>query len=93
MKNNILITVNKIDDIDKLKELGITKFAFPLANFCVGMPNTFLVNEIIDDGYLFINRILDNEGIDQLKEILYKLPSNIKGIIFDDLGIIEIIKD
>lgn len=93
MKNKILITINNIDDIDKLKELGITKFVFPLANFCVGIPNTFLLAEINVDGYLFINRILDNEGIDKLKEILFKLPKNIKGIIFDDLGILEIIKD
>lgn len=93
MKNkDILITINNINDIEKLKELGITKYVFPLKNFCVGIPNTFLVSEIPCDGYIFINRILDNESIDELKEIVKKLPKNIKGIIFDDLGIYEIIK-
>ena len=92
-KNNILLLINNLDDINELKELGIEKFAFPLREFCVGIPNTFLVSEIKEDGYLFINRILDNEGIDKLKEVLKSLPKNIKGIIFDDLGIYEIIKD
>ena len=93
MKNKILITINNLDDISKLKELGITKYAFPLKDFCVGIPNTFLVSEIKEEGYLFINRILDNDGIDKLKVILSNLPHNIIGIIFDDLGILNIIKD
>jgi len=94
MKNNkILITVNKLEDINRLKKLGITKLLFPLKGFCVGMPNTFLVSEIPCDGYIFVNRILDNKGIDDLKEILSNLPTNIKGIIFDDLGVLEIIKN
>ena len=91
--NNVLITINNLDDINKYKELGINKYAFPLKDFCVGIPNTFLVSEIKCDGYLYINRILDNEGIDKLKVMLLNLPNNIKGIIFDDLGIINIIKD
>jgi len=94
MKNNkILITINNLEDIDKLKELGITKYVFPLKGFCVGIPNTFLVPEIPCDGYLYINRILDNDGVDKLRKILNNLPENIKGIIFDDLGILELIKD
>ena len=94
MKNNkILITINNKEDINKLKELGITKYVFPLKNYCVGIPNTFLVSEIEVEGYLYINRILDNEGIDELKDILNNLPKNIIGIIFDDLGILELIKD
>jgi len=94
MKNNkILITVNNLEDINNLKELGITKLAFPLKEFCVGIPNTFLVSEIPCEGYIYINRILDNEGIDKLRKILNNLPKNIIGIIFDDLGIMELIKD
>ena len=93
MNNNFLITINDLKDIDKLKELGITKYAFPLKDFCVGIPNTFLISEIKEDGYLYINRILDNEGIDKLKDIIKDIPKNIKGIIFDDLGVLEIIKN
>lgn len=94
MKNNkFLITINDIKDINQLKELGITNYVFPLKKFCVGIPNTFLVSEIPCDGYIFINRILDNKGIDELRIILNNLPNNIKGIIFDDLGIYELIKN
>jgi len=94
MKNNkLLVTINKLEDIKKLKELGITNYVFPLKDFCVGIPNTFLVSEIPCNAYIYINRILDNDGIDNLKEILHKLPKNIVGIIFDDLGIMELIKD
>jgi len=94
MKNNkLLVTINKLEDIKKLKELGITNYVFPLKDFCVGIPNTFFVSEIPCNAYIYINRILDNDGIDNLKEILHKLPKNIVGIIFDDLGIMELIKD
>lgn len=94
MKNkDILITVNNLNEIDRLKRLGIKHFVYPLKDFCVGMPNTFLVSEIKEEGFIYINRILDNKGIDDLKEILNNLPKKIIGIIFDDLGILEIIKD
>lgn len=93
MKNKILITINDINSIDKLKKLGITKYVFPLKDYCVGIPNTFLIEEIPCEGYLYINRILDNDGIDGLKEILRNIDSKIKGIIFDDLGVLEVIKD
>lgn len=90
--NKILITINKKEDIKKLKELGITGYVFPLKDFCVGFPNTFLISEI-NEGYVYINRILDNKGIDTLKEIIKDINSNVKGIIFDDLGVLEVIKD
>ena len=91
--NKILITINNKDEIEELKKLGITNYVFPLKDFCVGIPNTFFSEEIPDNSYIYINRILDNEGIDKLKEVIINLKSKIKGIIFDDLGIIEVIKD
>ena len=91
MKNKIIITINNLDDRSFYQELGINNFAYPLKDFCVGMPNTFFIDEIPSDSYLFINRILDNNGIDNLKNILN--IKKIKGIIFDDLGVLELIKD
>ena len=94
MKNKILFTVTSLDLIDKIKGYGINKFVYPLTFFCVGIPKTFSIKDIKEDNaYLFINRVLDTKGINQLKETLKDLPSNIKGIIFDDLGILSIIKD
>ena len=93
MRNKILITINKEEDIKILKELGINTYVYPLDGFCVGYPNTFLISKIPDNSYILVNRILDNKGIDDLKELINNNLNKIKGIIFDDLGILQIIKD
>lgn len=92
--NNFLVTVNNLDIIKELKKVGIATFLFPLKGYTVGFPNTFSLSDIKEENsYLFINRILPSEEIDNLKLLLNDLPNNIKGIVFDDLGILEIIKD
>lgn len=93
--NKILIVVTDINLINEYKKLGINKYVFPIEGFTVGIPNTFLYNEINIDGYIYINRILDNKGIDELKSIKKDILNNkhIKGIIFDDLGVYEVFKD
>lgn len=94
MKSNILFTVTNLDLIKDLKGLGIEKLVYPLTFFCVGIPVTFDIEDIKEDNaYIFVNRVLDCESIDKLSKILHNLPSNIKGIIFDDLGLIEVLKD
>ena len=94
MKNNTLFTVTNLKLIPQLKGLGISKFVYPLSFFCVGIPNTFSIEDIKEENaYIFINRVLDCKAIDELDKILHNLPSNIKGVIFDDLGLIEILKD
>ena len=94
MKNNVLFTVTNLNLIKDLKGLGITKFVFPLSFFCVGITKTYTLDEIKEENaYIFVNRILDCNSIDKLSEILHHLPKNIKGIIFDDLGLIEVLKD
>ncbi len=92
MKNkDILITLNNWQDKEELEKLGIKHFVYPLKGFCVGMPNTFLLEEIPKDGYIFINRILDNKGIDDLKKLIKGVTQ--KGLIFDDLGVLQIVKN
>ena len=91
MKNKIIITINNLEDKEKYQTLGINLFAYPLKEFCVGIPNTFAWDTLNKDSYAFLNRIMDNKAIDELKEILPKL--NVKGIIFDDLGVLELVKD
>ncbi len=93
MKSKILITLNKEEDIKALKELGINNYIYPLEGFCVGYPNTFLISKIPDNSYILVNRILDNKGIDDLSKIINKNSNKFKGIIFDDLGVLQIIKD
>ena len=94
MKNNTLFTVTNLELIPKLKGLGISKFVYPLSFFCVGIPNTFIVEQMTEENsYILINRVLDCKAIDELDKILHNLPNNIKGIIFDDIGLIEVLKD
>lgn len=94
MKNKILFTVTNLNIIDEVKKIGIDKFVFPFSFFCVGVLNTYELKDIKEENsYLFINRILDTKDIHKLNEILHNLPKNIKGIIFEDLGLINVLKD
>ena len=92
MENNYYVIVTTKTLSEKLKESNIT-FLFPLEGFSVGYPTTFKLDEITcRNAYLFINRILDHNSILLLEEILANLPSNIKGIMFDDLGVLYLLK-
>lgn len=91
MKSNILFTVTDKSIINDLKDLGINKFVFPLSFFCVGIKDTFDIEDIDEDNaYLYVNRALDTDLIIKLDNILHNLKSNIKGIIFEDLGVINL---
>jgi len=93
-QNNYLVTVNNLDLIEKLKKVGVSTFLFPLKDYTVGFPNTYEITDIKEDNaYIFINRILPSDDIDDLRKILNNLPNNIKGIMFDDLGVLELIKE
>lgn len=94
MKSRKFFTVTNPELIKELKECEVDCFVYPLTFFCVGIPVTFDIEDIKEDNaYIFVNRILDSKSMDKLKETLKNLPSNIKGIIFDDLGLIEVLKD
>ena len=93
-RNKILIRINKLEDINDLKKLGISNFLFPLDEFSIGY-NSFKIDELLNiDGnvYLLLNRVLDNNGIDDFKKNIDKI-SFVKGIIYEDLGIYQILKD
>ena len=91
--NNILLLIPNYEIVKDLKDESNITFLFPLDGFCVGYPKTFKLDEIKDAGFIFVNRILDNAGIQELKAILLNLPSNIKGIVFDDIGILNVLID
>lgn len=95
MKSKILINVDDINYISDYKKAGITAFLFALKDFSVGY-NTFSIEKInkleISNKYLLINRILDCKSIDELKKILKQIK-NIKGIIYEDIGVYQLIKD
>ena len=95
MKNSkILIRIKRLSEIEEYKKLGITNFLFALEDFSIGY-ETFTIEELKDldeNIYLLLNRVLDNKSINDFKKIKDKL-SFCKGIIFEDLGIYEIMKD
>lgn len=84
-----LVTVTNKEIIDSLKNEDDITLLYPLKNYTVGYTVDFNIDEI--NGYCLVNRILTDSELDKLDTILHN--SNIKGIVFDDLGIIDIIKD
>ena len=93
-RSKILIRINSLDEIEKYKKLGISNFLFPLEEFSIGY-NSFSVDSIKDleeNIYILVNRVLDNEGINRFREISNNLTF-VKGIIFEDIGIYQILKD
>lgn len=95
MKNKFLISINKLSDIEVYKKVGVTTFLLPLQNFAVGYENSFNIEEINKygkDNYCLVNRMLDCKGIDELKNVILQLKT-IKGIIFEDIGVYELIKE
>lgn len=90
--NNYLITVTS-DDIKELKVKGVN-FLFPIKGLVVGIKKTYEIHEIIEENaFILINRILDKDAINKLREDLKKMSSNIIGICFNDLGVLQVIKE
>ena len=88
MKNKLVTVINK-DMINDLRDIKDVEFLYPLKSFCVGYNLEFSIDEI--DGYILVNRILEDKDIDIIEKLLAN--SKAKGIVFDDLGVIEIVKD
>lgn len=77
-----------------LKEYDNVNYVFPLSSFCVGFNKTYELEDIkVNDAYIYLNRLLDTSDIDNLKSLLSKIPNNIKGIIFEDMGVYELTKN
>ena len=90
---DIVLLLDNLDLIKKAKEVGVTTFLFPVKDYTVGFLNTYQIAEIKEESFILINRNLTNSDIDSLKDMLSNLPSNIKGVVFEDLGLINILKD
>ena len=89
--SKVLININSLSDIDVYKKVGITNFLFAVNDLSIGY-NAFNLDDIPNDSYLLINRVLDTEGINIFKEIMPKLD-RFRGIVFEDLGIYNLMKD
>lgn len=91
MINKLLYIVNNKEIIEDLKKVGVKNFLFPLKDFCVGFNNTYDFEEIENESFIFINRILDNESLDLLEKKLNDNKDKIKGIVYDDFGVLYLI--
>lgn len=91
MINKLLYIVNDKKIIEDLKKVGVKNFLFPLKDFCVGFNNTYDFDEIENESFIFINRILDNESLDLLEKELNDNKDKIKGIVYDDFGVLYLI--
>lgn len=84
---NRLVTVTRKDE--KYLENEDVTYVYPIKDFCVGYEYYFDLSSV--NGYALVNRILTDSDIDKLSEELHN--SHIKGILFEDLGLIEELKD
>lgn len=92
MKTNKFLLVVTSEEIRNLKVKNVN-FLFPVDGYSVGFTNMYSPTEIKEENaYLYCNRILDNLSLNALKEEVQKLPPNIKGICFTDLGILQVIR-
>lgn len=89
--NNYLIAVTNLNVLElKVNNLN---FLFPITGLSVGFLKTFTLEEITSkNSYLLINRILDKKALLETEELLKKDLSNIKGICFTDLALINLVK-
>ena len=90
-----MLVIDNLDYLDDYRKVGVSTFLFPLKDFCVGY-NEFSLEEIknvkVSNKYVLVNRVLDCKGIDEFKKIINDL-SDIKGIVFEDIGVYQSLKD
>lgn len=89
--SKVLININNLNELNDYRKVGIANFLFPIKGLSVGY-TSFDIDEVPEQSYLLINRVLDTEGINLFKSIIPKL-NRFKGILFEDLGILNLLKD
>lgn len=90
-KSKILININELSEVLEYKKIGYTNFLFAVCEFSIGY-SAFALNEIPDDSYVLLNRVMDTKTIDSLKKCKDEFK-RFKGIFFEDLGVYNIFKD
>ena len=89
-----MIYVENEKYLNDYRKVGVTTFLFALDDFCVGY-KTFSLDEIekidVSNKYILINRVLNCQDIDKLKKILPN--TNVDGLVFEDLGVYQIVKE
>ena len=95
----ILVSINNKKQIDSYKKMGALAFIFGLEKFST-TENSFSIEEIKElvkddiEVFVSINKMFFNDELEELKTTLIDLSKlNIKGILFYDLSILELVKE
>ena len=93
-KEKILINIENLKEIDNYKKIGINNFLFAVDKFSIGYTSFKIddLKEIDGNKYLYINRILNNKEVDNLKKIANDILF-FEGIIFEDIAVYNIFKE
>lgn len=92
--NNLLVYINDINKLNDYKKVGVSTFLFALQDYSVGYLNTYTIDEINDfdcTSFVLINRVLDCDSVDKLKNILPNIK--VKGIIYEDIAVYNMVKE
>ena len=96
--NKIIVKPNSYSDLERLIKMDIDGVIFPLKDFSVGSSFFMSLDDVINfktdkEKIVMINKIMHNNDLDLLKDILIKLDnSDIKKVIFYDLSIYTLYK-
>lgn len=94
ISSNVLIYVDDLKHIDDYRKVGVSAFLFALEGFSVGY-NTYSLEEInnleVSNKYIIINRVLDCNDVDKLRDVLKNIKG-IKGLVYEDIAVYEIVK-
>lgn len=89
MKNKYFILAGD----NELEKVEGVHFLFPLKGFCVGVKKEYDLESIPLDAYLYVNRVLDEKSINNFKGMLHNIEEKCKGIVFEDLGLLELLEE
>ena len=93
-KEKILVNIENLNEIDKYKKIGINNFLFAVNEFSIGY-NSFKLDDIKNitgNKFLYINKILNCDDVNKLKEMVEEFLL-FDGIIFEDIAVYNIFKD
>ena len=94
-----IVYTNNKNQINSYKEMGASAFVFGLKNFSTTNNSLTLeeIKEYVDDKtevFISINKMIFNEEIENLKDSLIEISKiDIKGILFYDLAVLELVKE
>ncbi|MCH5166366.1 MAG: U32 family peptidase [Erysipelotrichales bacterium] len=89
--SKILVNINKLEEIEEYKKIGITNFLFAIEGFSIGY-KTFALSDIPEFSYLLINRVLDTSSVDKLASLKDEIK-RFKGIIYEDIAVYQLFKN